>query len=226
MVASGGSGGNGGGGGGQGGGGSGSNGGSGGGGSSSLRQQSHDVAKCATESIRLVRELNSAILITFMFPCNAISDALHAAGVQFDEEAKAKSLPKRGNSFVTGAAYKWCALMSSVSTAVSEFLKTAKDTEETNMLKDANDALSHHVKSIDSIAKLNTERMYCISRFNHERSSCIVSFCSAIYAREIEALKICFQIVFKIEPTCGTAPPTKAERKARRVVANLGRESS
>ena len=196
-------------------------------GSKSLRSMMLDVARCSTEAMRMAREAHAVLLLTFIVPIGSVSETITAGGQAYHNLVKSKSVPKQNNKPMPPCAYKWCALVCALNDVAKQFLeKVGCDPDEKEKVTEANETLTDHRKAITEISLLQCDRMHCVSRFNYDKDSCIISVASPFtYPAVVASMTVIFKIVLKVDPCMSTAPPTKAERRARTVISSLEKSS-
>ena len=102
---------------------------------------------------------------TIIFPVNSISDALIRAGKDY---SKANGKGSKKKSSAPPCAHKWCALVVSLSKAISSALEKAKASEEQKIaLQNTVDALENHRKSVKAVTDVDAVKLHVESRLKY-----------------------------------------------------------
>ena len=174
------------------------------------------IARCATESIRMARETAAMVFLTFIIPICSVSDAVNQAGTDYQALVKAKK------SKAPPHAYKWCYMICALVDATKVFIETKGEFPRKADLQQAHSVLTQHRDSVkDGIGSLDASQLHCSSRTKYEGDKCIICVGGASFPEEIKALRIIVQVVYDTKACEGPAPPTKAERGARKVLSKL-----
>ena len=181
-----------------------------------------DALKCVTETASFARALSAVTFLTFIFAVGQVSDALIQAG---QDHAKEQTKGKK-DKFHAGIK-KWCALIVTLNDMTSEFINKAGEEYNTlseddrHELADANDTLRTHRNSVSSLADLDAVQLHCESRMHNDKSQYILIISAPRHHQVVKAIETVFCLLLKTKPCIGTAPPTKAERGARKALESL-----
>ena len=170
------------------------------------------IGRLSVETARIVRALQAAVYLTFVFPVCCISADVTQAGINFAAEAIDKVSKKNKKMKKPPSCHKWCAMIVSTIDLVGLKKSEYKD-EKLNKLTDAEDVLKNHSSNVPSIDKLDAVRLHCESRITHDETHCILILSSMAYPEVVAAMQVVMSIVLNTEASEGPAPPSKAERK-------------
>ena len=117
------------------------------------------------------------------------------------------------------AAHKWGAMIVSTIDYVEKNIESIKaSTDKFEETKNALAVLKAHSAQLDDISKLSAVKLHCESRITCDSVSCILIIHSAAYSQEVDAMVVIMTNLIGVKPCEGPAPPTKAERKALRMI--------
>ena len=192
--------------------------------SSSLKRDVGILADCIGELGRFNRQIQSVVFFTFVFAVNSVSDALSIAGQDTDAMNK-ESKKKKKKAPIAQCARKWCSLIISLKNALLEHIKEKKvEKERKSELDDIVDVFNEHQKSITDLSMLDASGMHCESRYNHDKSKCILVLTTRQYPRILQAIVETFAEVYSCKPEEGPAPATRREKKANKIMEKYRKE--
>ena len=175
-----------------------------------------NALRSSTEALRMCRELNAAVFLTFIFAKGAVSEALLAAGAKYDEDTK-----KKVKGRFPPCVGKWAALTVSLRDATTSFLASGSAGAANEPVKAALATLDAHIQSISAPALLNAVGLHSSHRMNHDKTRSILTVASSNYQGIVDCITVLFKALYDYTPESGPAPATKAERKARASLRRL-----